>query len=268
VNYRGSTGFGMRYLRLGHGGLQGMHNDVDDARRWAIESGVADPKRVAVVGGSWGGYLALGAATGLAEPCLPNNNGNGGGGGSGGRDSPPCKEGGQQQQQASPSSSLSMSSAYAAVVAVVPLVSVGAANSSKAFRGDPLVARYWKEVYGKEVSTSKAAAERLSPVHHVSKLKGAKLLLAHGESDPRVPKEQGDEFAAKAKQAGVQGIHLTYAKEGHSIRREPNVLHLWSQVERFLCRSLALPPPPALPPDAAAGHTASVHWMSPSLAGL
>jgi hypothetical protein len=35
---------------------------------------------------------------------------------------------------------------------------------------------------------------------------------------------------------GLWGAHLTYAREGHSIRRENNVLHMWHAIELFLCR--------------------------------
>ena len=50
-----------------------------------------------------------------------------------------------------------------------------------------------------------------------------------------------------------------YAREGHSIRRERNVLHLWSAVEIFLCQCLQLPPPPPLE-CSVEGHTATLHW--------
>ena len=38
LNYRGSTGYGMRFAALGNGQLRKMHYDVDDARRWAVAS--------------------------------------------------------------------------------------------------------------------------------------------------------------------------------------------------------------------------------------
>ena len=59
---------------------------------------------------------------------------------------------------------------------------------------------------------------------------------------------------------GLSGVHLTYAREGHSIRRERNVLHLWSAVEVFLCQCLRLPPPPPVEREAVRGHTATLHW--------
>lgn len=40
-----------------------MHNDLVDAVQWAIQQGIADPKKVAIYGGSYGGYAALVGAT-------------------------------------------------------------------------------------------------------------------------------------------------------------------------------------------------------------
>ena len=63
-NYRGSTGYGKKYLNASfkQWGLK-MHDDLIDAVKWAIAQGYADPKKVAVFGGSYGGYAALAAAT-------------------------------------------------------------------------------------------------------------------------------------------------------------------------------------------------------------
>jgi dipeptidyl aminopeptidase/acylaminoacyl peptidase len=60
VNFRGSTGFGKAFLNAGD--LQWgrkMHDDIVDAVAWAIGQGIADPKRVAIMGGSYGGYATL-----------------------------------------------------------------------------------------------------------------------------------------------------------------------------------------------------------------
>jgi dipeptidyl aminopeptidase/acylaminoacyl peptidase len=63
-NYRGSTGYGKKYLHAGdlQWGLA-MQDDLTDAMKWAIAEGIADPKRVAIVGASYGGYAALAGAT-------------------------------------------------------------------------------------------------------------------------------------------------------------------------------------------------------------
>ena len=64
VNYRGSTGYGKKFLNAGNKqwGLK-MHDDLIDAVNWAIKEGYADPKKVAIFGGSYGGYAALAGLT-------------------------------------------------------------------------------------------------------------------------------------------------------------------------------------------------------------
>lgn len=63
LNYRGSAGFGKRHLHAGdrEWGAK-MQDDLTDGVRWAISEGVADPARVAIYGGSYGGYAALAGA--------------------------------------------------------------------------------------------------------------------------------------------------------------------------------------------------------------
>jgi dipeptidyl aminopeptidase/acylaminoacyl peptidase len=64
INFRGSTGYGKRFLNAGNKEWGGrMHDDLVDAVQWVIERGIADPDRVAVYGGSYGGYAALAGAT-------------------------------------------------------------------------------------------------------------------------------------------------------------------------------------------------------------
>jgi dipeptidyl aminopeptidase/acylaminoacyl peptidase len=60
VNYRGSTDFGIDFFNAGN--LQvglGMVEDLFDAARWAVDQGIADPKRIAAMGGSMGGFATL-----------------------------------------------------------------------------------------------------------------------------------------------------------------------------------------------------------------
>jgi dienelactone hydrolase len=60
VNYRGSTGYGREWTdALKHRvGLIELE-DIAAVRAWAVESGLADPARLVLTGGSWGGYLTL-----------------------------------------------------------------------------------------------------------------------------------------------------------------------------------------------------------------
>lgn len=60
VNFRGSTGFGKRFVNAGDREWAArMHEDLLDAVSWAIKQGIADPARVAIMGGSYGGYATL-----------------------------------------------------------------------------------------------------------------------------------------------------------------------------------------------------------------
>ncbi|MGH4036006.1 S9 family peptidase [Actinomycetota bacterium Odt1-20B] len=60
VNYRGSTGYGREWTdALKHRvGLIELE-DIAAVREWAVASGLADPERLVLSGGSWGGYLTL-----------------------------------------------------------------------------------------------------------------------------------------------------------------------------------------------------------------
>ncbi|HMP04649.1 MAG TPA: S9 family peptidase, partial [Gemmatales bacterium] len=60
VNFRGSTGYGKEFLNAGNREWAGtMHQDLIDGVNWAVAKGVADPSRVAIMGGSYGGYATL-----------------------------------------------------------------------------------------------------------------------------------------------------------------------------------------------------------------
>jgi dipeptidyl aminopeptidase/acylaminoacyl peptidase len=60
VNYRGSTGFGKSYLNAARREWAGkMHDDLIDATSWAIDQKIADKDKIAIMGGSYGGYATL-----------------------------------------------------------------------------------------------------------------------------------------------------------------------------------------------------------------
>jgi len=64
INFRGSTGFGKNFTNAGNMEWgKKMHDDLVDSVNWAIERGIADPKKVAIMGGSYGGYAALAGLT-------------------------------------------------------------------------------------------------------------------------------------------------------------------------------------------------------------
>ena len=63
-NFRGSGGYSSGFAIAGHGEFgRKMQTDLSDGVRYLVKKGMVDPKRVAIMGASYGGYAALGGAT-------------------------------------------------------------------------------------------------------------------------------------------------------------------------------------------------------------
>nr|WP_233234897.1 S9 family peptidase [Bordetella sp. LUAb4] len=64
INFRGSTGYGRKFWEASFGqwGLT-MQDDITDGVQWLIKEGIADPKRIGIYGGSYGGYATLAGIT-------------------------------------------------------------------------------------------------------------------------------------------------------------------------------------------------------------
>ncbi|MBM4170507.1 MAG: S9 family peptidase [Ignavibacteria bacterium] len=60
-NFRGSTGYGKKFLNAGNKqwGTGSMQHDITDVVNYLVKEGIADPKKVAIAGGSYGGYATL-----------------------------------------------------------------------------------------------------------------------------------------------------------------------------------------------------------------
>ncbi len=64
MNFRGSTGYGRKFWEASFKQWgKKMQDDITDGVQWLIKQGVADPKRVAIYGGSYGGYATLAGVT-------------------------------------------------------------------------------------------------------------------------------------------------------------------------------------------------------------
>jgi len=64
MNFRGSTGYGRKFWEASFKQWgKTMQNDISDGVQWLIKQGVADPKRVGIYGGSYGGYATLAGLT-------------------------------------------------------------------------------------------------------------------------------------------------------------------------------------------------------------
>jgi dipeptidyl aminopeptidase/acylaminoacyl peptidase len=64
MNFRGSTGYGRKFWEASfkQWGLK-MQDDITDGVQWLVKEGIADPKRVGIYGGSYGGYATLAGVT-------------------------------------------------------------------------------------------------------------------------------------------------------------------------------------------------------------
>ncbi len=59
-NFRGSTGYGKKFLNAADREWGGkMQDDLTDGTRWLVDQGIADPARICIMGGSYGGYATL-----------------------------------------------------------------------------------------------------------------------------------------------------------------------------------------------------------------
>jgi dipeptidyl aminopeptidase/acylaminoacyl peptidase len=64
INFRGSAGYGKAFLNAGNREWAAkMHDDLLDGVNWLVETGIAQPDKIAIMGGSYGGYAALVALT-------------------------------------------------------------------------------------------------------------------------------------------------------------------------------------------------------------
>ena len=64
MNFRGSTGYGRKFWEASFKQWgKKMQDDITDGVLWLIKQGIADPKRVAIYGGSYGGYATLAGVT-------------------------------------------------------------------------------------------------------------------------------------------------------------------------------------------------------------
>nr|WP_254030545.1 S9 family peptidase [Planktothrix agardhii] len=60
VNFRGSTGYGKAFLNAANREWAGkMHQDLIDGVNWLVENGISQPDKIAIMGGSYGGYATL-----------------------------------------------------------------------------------------------------------------------------------------------------------------------------------------------------------------
>ncbi|KAF8066249.1 dapb3 [Scenedesmus sp. PABB004] len=242
VNYRGSSGFGKNFLNAGdkQWGIGRMQHDLTDAVAWAVRAGVADPARVAIAGGSYGGYATL---AGLAftpslyacgvdlvgisnvatfQASIPEYWKV--------RPAPGARRRRRTTRRDR--------AARAATAPRAPRASPTPARR-RARRGarsrQPLRYEWLTRVGDAEGNATFNAA--ISPVFHVANIT-APLLIGQGAADPRVPRRESDQIFAALTRAGRKVSYVLYPDEGHGLVRHENRLDFYGRADAFLATCL------------------------------
>ena len=211
VNFRGSTGYGKDHLNAGNREwARRMQDDLSDGVRWAVEQGYADSRRVAIYGGSYGGYAALAGVTFTPElyACGVSLCG--------------------------PSSILTLLSSMPPYwESLRSQVDLRVGRVPRTADGNPKVEAEWTEAERAEVEFLRAR----SPLFSVGNVR-CPMLLAQGANDPRVKKAESDQFVAAMRSRGIEVEYLVYDNEGHGFVRPENRLDFYAHAEKFFAAHL------------------------------
>jgi dipeptidyl aminopeptidase/acylaminoacyl peptidase len=194
VNFRGSGNRGVDFERAGWREWGGkMQDDLTDATHWAIEQGIADPDRICIYGGSYGGYATLMGV--VKEPDLYA-----------------CGVG---------------------YVGVYDLTWFRAGDGSDFSRGQSRQQREnFERFMSSAVGPTPESLVPVSPLHHVDKIK-ADLFIVHGESDVRVPVGHAYRLREALDKIGKDYEWMIKEKEGHGFYQVPNRVDLYESMLAF-----------------------------------
>ncbi|NBD95078.1 MAG: prolyl oligopeptidase family serine peptidase [Gammaproteobacteria bacterium] len=195
VNYRGSGNRGTDFTNKGRQEWGGkMQDDVTDATRWAIEQGIADPERICIYGGSYGGYATLMGV--IKTPDLFE-----------------CGVG------------------YVGVYDL-PWFREGDGNDWSRQQGRE--ARQGRERWMNAfVGEDPEALKEVSPVHNVEKIE-ADLFLVHGGSDVRVVVGHFERLKEALDEIGKDYRSMLKEDEGHGFYDVDNRVDLYEAMHEFL----------------------------------
>jgi dipeptidyl aminopeptidase/acylaminoacyl peptidase len=207
VNFRLSSGFGKDFVNAGNGQWgKKAHEDILDAIKWCIDSRIAESGKIAVFGGSYGGYEALASLTFSPDTfacaiaiCAPSN--------------------------------------LKTVLDSVPFYWERSAPVSDKMR------YYTKNAFIKSMGGDPDKESEIpylqncSPLNYVDKIEKP-LLLAHGMNDPIVISSESDQIFEKMQQKDLPVLYLSFPDEGHGITKFSNSMCYLSYSEWFLAQIL------------------------------
>jgi dipeptidyl aminopeptidase/acylaminoacyl peptidase len=196
-NYRGSN-LGYAFLAKGFGEYgRKMQTDVSDGVGYLAKQGIIDPKRVCIVGASYGGYVALAGIT-------------------------------MQPEVYRCAVSVAGLSNLKRMLQWTNLQS----TSFSERHGDSVRQRFWDRFMGVTGPNDPALAA-ISPIEHVSAVQG-RVLLIHGKDDTVVPYDQSDVMVSALKRAGKSVEFVTLKNEDHWLSRSATRLQMLEATVAFL----------------------------------
>jgi dipeptidyl aminopeptidase/acylaminoacyl peptidase len=201
TNYRGSLGYDWMFPTEDRYAFRKMHDDVTDAAKTLISSGLVDPKRVAIMGSSFGAYLALSGVT--YEPSLY-------------RCAVPISGVFDWESVLRNKKSGEYSDTYSGTSISYSVL--------KRRLGDPAL----------EIGKFDA----ISPARHVDQIR-VPVFVSHGEDDPVADVEGSRRLISDLKKYHVPCEELIVSGEGHGMHYLKNRVELYSRVEAFLAKNLA-----------------------------
>jgi len=203
VNFRGSGNRGQDFQQAGWREWGGkMQDDVTDATKWAIEQGIADPERICIYGGSYGGYATLMGV--IKEPDLYQ-----------------CGVG------------------YVGVYDLEWFRKGDGSDFSR--RRDRDSRENFERFMSSAVGESPDALRPVSPVLHVDRIK-ADLFIVHGEDDVRVPVGHAHRLSDALDAAGMEYEWMIKEKEGHGFYQVDNRVDLYEAMLAFFNKHIGAGP--------------------------
>ncbi len=199
LNFRGSSGYTREISEQHSGDFKGMVEDLSEATRKLVDGGIADPKRLAIMGGSFGGYASVASAA--FDPDLYK-----------------C--------------AISLSGTFDIEKQINDWK-----NRFWKLRQGIAAYDYWVDRVG-DPEKEADYIRSISPIHFVDEIR-IPIMLVHGKSDRVVSHTQSKKLAQALTKVGNKPQTLFMEWQSHGLADLKSRIKVYSQIEEFLARHLS-----------------------------